>query len=383
MKKSNMFYALGILLVVGACKKENPLPENSLNEISNNSQTIAVEEIVQQDGLLKFENHEHARQAINYFSNMSPDQRLFWSQQNGFHSQQMIFDQLHLDQDRFEEIEYAGLDTAITLEEMRSLGYEPKFCPEIERASREGLVAIYTDDDESIWFDLTLESKGIAHIVDNEGFVIIGGDLYQYTNETLKFMEYNDPSNKERLKSTNVTSEGIRVCESGDRANQNYYVGNIFDQACNCWIWYYNSSTERFRHFVYMNSWYDQFDQFIYSDFTNDELAHKRRFWIWRRRNGYKPLHTLNGDWKFTMTDPTVGTNPFYFFPDPTPGVPGDPTDISVSYGNSNEEIEQMYPFGWTQISWPVSAIVDIFDMHIHGTFWGGCCGYHTHYYYQ
>lgn len=379
--KIRILSLLIISIGIFSCKKEDvqPIQQNRLNVDYSNDEIIIMPQINKIRDVLVFESHEEIGIFINAFAKMSAEQKIEWGLENNFKSQQILLEELTKKQLEFGEKNYPGINPDLSIEELMDLGVHPRLCPEIENYVQKGMIVKTVEEDGSISFDLALEDKGMVHVTNLDGLVIIGDKLYQFKNNLVKYMPFSDVNDFERLKNTNQTSEsqGIYVQSGGDRSPQ-FTVGNIFDQNCNCWIWYYNSSNERFCHYVVIQSNWDSYQNKVYSSYYNFEKAQKKILGVWIKTSGYKPLYYVEGTWSWdlTISGPT--------YPSGSGFSSGLSSPLYQYYGNSNEELEYLYPYGYSNVGvgWSGDE-VEIHNMHIHGTFWGGCCGYHTNYYYN
>ncbi|MFK7785535.1 MAG: hypothetical protein AB8B56_10485 [Crocinitomicaceae bacterium] len=376
-----MFLALMSVLAVSCKKDKIPLSEE---EVELNQETEKV-----RDGMLQFSSKDAFYSEINYLGSLSPAERLSWSESNGLKTQQIIIDDLILAQISFEIDRYAGIDEDISVEELKRIGLEPEWCPEIKKYEASGLIKTKIEEDGSISFDPATDMFETTSVINEEGFVLIGGDLYLYEGDKIKVKKYESDRCKSILASANSTDleRGIHVHHFGTSrvSNEKWrMMGNIFDMNYNGKIWYYPGEKERFEHYIVMYSFEQQSQGanalHYHNFFLTRANAEEKKWGSWQRRDTYEPIRTLTGAWNWNLyayqPPLTIGYTPegdWYFSP-PTH------SPLSVSTPFSNELWRLLYPTGDNYLGTVPDESVNYFDLDIYGTFAGGNSGYSTHY---
>ena len=336
--------------------------------------------------MLHFDNMESLIATNSLLSSMTPENRSKWSNDHGVQTQFVIVEELNKIQTSFENIKYAGLDEDISLEEMEALGLKPEWCPEIKAYERLGFLKTKVEKGGEISFEILNERFNTLAVVNKEGFVLVGKQLFLYKNEQIKIMEYSSEGSKDELLNAHQSNldNSIQVLSFGvsnKALNQREkIIGNIFNQTSNNWIWYYNSSKERFNHYVRMYSheyWtyahvypFD-FSLTMYNSLTTVSTAERKRFGIWKRRNSYLPIRRITGSWAWYLWPLNTQPNPS--------NSPGISSPFNTGTLNTNYKSVTMSPTGIYYYHHSGDYIQPT-NLNVRGSFAGGSSGYSTYY---
>lgn len=372
---------LTIIAFALSCKKESPvIQKKEASTVTVNSTNVNVK-----DEMLHFDNMESLIATNSLLSSMTVEDRRTWCNDHNVPTQLMIVDELNKAQDSFEDIEYAGLDENISLEEMKAIGLKPEWCPEIKEYEDLGVLKTNIEKD-GISFEALNERFNTLAVVNKEGFVLVGKFLYLYKNEQIKIMEYTSNENKDELLNTHESSSdnSIQVISFGvsNKAlnEREKIIGNIFNQTSNNWVWYYNSSSERFNHYVRMYSYeywtyahiYPYtFSLTMYNSFTTLSTAERKRFGIWKRRSSYLPIRKITGSWGWYLWP--LNTQPSF---NNSQGVS---SPFNTGALNTNYKNVTMTPTGIFYYHHSGDYIQPT-NINIRGSFAGGPSGYSTYY---
>jgi hypothetical protein len=235
-------------------------------------------------------------------------------------------------------------------------------------------------------FDNTIQDKGYLYVINERGLVVVGENLFQLTPDEIKLMPYDPQTILVDMQMlcearSEDTERGIQIIDLSERSSS-ITIGDIFNQNSNSWVWYYNSSTERFNHYVFIHSYYISSPEGIYSEYYTTSKAQKKILGVWVKTSGYKPIMTISGTWNWKTTILTYYPNPpTWMFQS------GHTSGYSENFNGSNEIFEFLFPNGNSAAVTPTppnvatGEEVEIYNMTISGSFAGGCCGYNTTYY--
>lgn len=310
------------------------------------------------------------------------EERINWSKTNNIKTHQIIYEEACIEQELYTLSKFPNISPDLTIEQMDSLGIIPKLCDYVEKYCRIGILQKYTEPDGSISFENTIKDKGYLYVINESGLVIVGDKLFQITANSIKSTPYNPLSlsnDSQRLIKAKYDdpSNQIFVLDLTERSASKT-IGDIFNQNSNNWVWYYNSSNERFNHYVFIHSYYISNPEGIYSQYFTSSRAEKKILGVWVKSSGYKPIMYLGGTWNWQVL---IG--PYYPNPNSWMFQTGSTSPYYQNFGSgSNEEFEYLFPTGNTANVTPSAPNiwsgdeVEILDMHIYGSFAGGCCGY-------
>lgn len=383
-KKALFLVITSLIMLLVNCKKEETYLKT--NEHAN----AQSNEIKVVDGMLHFENTKSLIKTNELLRAMSPEQRLEWSRKYNLKTQLIILDELDKAQTAFEDKKYKGLDENITLEAMQNLNFEPEWCPEIKEYESSGMLKTKVEKDGSISFEVLNERHSVLGVVNEQGFVLVGDNIFLYSGEKIKLKKYTSEANKTELLNTQISGNNENDVQIIDFSSaelklneRETIIGNIFNQNSNNWIWYYNSSTERFNHYVRMYSYeywtYSHVYPFTWSNtyfnqFTTVATGEKRRFGIWKRRSNYKPVWRIKGSWDWQMwplnTKPSISAA----------GHSSVSSPFNTGITSLNYKSITMWPTG-IHYHHHSGDYIEYLGLSIRGYFTGGSSGYSTHYY--
>ena len=375
------------IAVVG-CKKENIKPVEKQNTLvySQDQPMIDMPDIQQKDGMLVFETQEEFYNAINKFGSMSAQQRIDWGVQNDFKTQKIIFDEICIAENDFDRQYFEGIDEKATLEELENLNRPIKFSNEYNEYLSKGFINQVVSD-SGYSFNLNVLNPLMSNVLNEWSKCLVNDTLYYYSNnlkcliqkryEGLSDVEYVD-----RITNLDSNEDYLIFNLESDRSNNYFFIDNIWSQYGtdneNDWTWYYNSSDERFRHYVLLNSTVDSWSGVLYVDYRTEAIAEYRGWFKWRVRSKYKPIHSIEGKWDYwygmygngaiwnSLSQSGGLSSPFY----------NHPTNQTNELGNNME------PAGTFNLV-DVNEAIHIENMKVRGVFAGGCCGYSTNYYHN
>jgi len=259
------------------------------------------------NGMLVFQNWEEADQAVADLSKAEWGEVIEFGQSMNFVSQAQIFHEI-VDA---EEAIYINLENkypgANSLAEAKEMGYvNHTHSYQYQSALKKRLLTVEQDDETAHVYDYSVIDPTLVPVLDENGMVAIGKQLWQFTSNQIKFQENWDGSSTVLLSSSKDSNEelGIRVItrENPQLSKLIRYDWTLCGAGgnCNTWIVVQNNN----RRARYSRTGWSEIDDcgdiILYVKFYTNIKAQRRRFGIWHYANSYRPTFTFNGNWSFS-----------------------------------------------------------------------------------
>jgi len=185
---------------------------------------------------------------------------------------------------------------------------QPEVHSEIyENALNNSIVKLLSDGEGGQYFDLNLYDKTTAGVVNMEGFVIVEGQIHQYTSNAIKIILDGDMEKMEKLKSINKTYEDdyivITVYDDIREEISKSVYGHNWTRTAG---WQYPTSRKRVKVWIdghsesYGNAYNSSCTQFLRCTFVVRAEAQKKNFWGNWKYSDYFPSLSFNANWSYT-----------------------------------------------------------------------------------
>jgi len=193
MKNLKLNLCLGLmtallLMVFSACNKENNLitPSSTLEapeflQLSNDFTTSTSVE----QGILVFENLEDYRATLLALNQMTVLEQLLWEEEAGFYSMQRLFNDL------MEEESQKG-----------EVSHSTKYIDALES----GLIR-----EHEFGYDLNIFNPAYAPVLNEQGLVKVGNDIFQFTSSTLKIWKNGNLQELGTILQSSVSTQEIQI----------------------------------------------------------------------------------------------------------------------------------------------------------------------------
>jgi hypothetical protein len=379
-----------LILTTPSCKKETPQPIASSNHSSTASSQIETDiNIDNRDGMLYFNDNNELISTVNFLSNLSHEDRLEWNENHNIRTPQSIKDEALISQSALEESLFQNISPGLSFEELSSLGYSPEFSSILNSEVDKGNLVLREDEYGFFSVEPTLENPVASFICNEEGFYIVNDTIVYTSNEFIALKRYEGIADKELLqRADSELSQGVFFfdLQSEERTTHSFYMDNIWGNhgTISNPTWYYDSSTERFKHFVDFESILGSNIYAMTSYFYTEARAEQRRFWIWQTRNKYNPIDLIDGSWSYFWIKLNWNTSQGqYNWNNLAGGTSGHPFPFQINpTGTTNLIATTLNPTGNYFLSSPYAFDVPVWihSMHIHGYFIGSTGNYHTNY---
>ncbi len=352
-----------------SCDKESI--EDTETKSVDSTFKIKEQRVKVRDGMLEFISFEEFYYAINSFSDMNEEQRIQWGEKYGFETQQIIMDKISIAEDGFDEEYYAGIDENASPNELESLNRPVAFSNLYSQYLDKGFIKQTIEEDGAYSYSLRVNYEPSAFVCNEQGFVIIEGSIYHYTQYGLNSKTYEGPNDIALMSSKQQKS-------SSKMGLNDFYIDNIFSPqgTPGSKTWYYDSPKHRFYHFVWFRS-SELTTHKMQSTFISLSKAERKRWGKWKTRNSYMPISNITGNWNYAW-DYWLGGNTYSYS-----NVFSTCTNSSPVYwgGTSNHRGGYLCPSGEITSPHQIADPMRIYGMHIQGNFNGETDNYQTNYY--
>lgn len=192
MKK--LFLIISVILVVMvSCKKEEAMKPTNTNSITTQNSNEKIN-----NTLLFFKDKSAFNNTLKFIQIKSREEIIAWEKTYNFTSMFEILNQVN-DAENENELKYINGEDV----QEHSLLYFDKI--------KSGVIKEIKYDDGSTSFDYNIFDASVVNLVNEDGLVVIENQLYQYTESSLKSTEYKGASSIELLKSTDVSTDVVKI----------------------------------------------------------------------------------------------------------------------------------------------------------------------------
>lgn len=265
--------------------------------ISTNDNTPRVKV---EDGTLVFSSWEELEKTKEQLNLLSFDELERFCLKNKFTSPRYVFKKVVRAEQaellRFEQ-KYAGIKN---YEEALQLGIsKPAHTADYLEAVGKGLIKVVEDNETESFYTFNLIDPTLNAVLDEEGFVVVEGELWQYTPTSMKYV-VGSTEKKSLLRKSIETNEaeGVFVISPTEvRATTNWDLnGNNGN-----WVTPIEGNSNRRakyerRGFCTING-SCQFEMF--NKFFVNVFAQRQYLFVWAYADSYLPTFTFNGNWSY------------------------------------------------------------------------------------
>ena len=197
-----------------ACQKEQ------LKEIT----TTTHKELYVQNGILVFNSEESFDETIEKVNRMGDSERKIWEENLGFKSFDRFVSEIQDTQIAYQE-KFAHL-TKEELEKGLESGEIDRFSPLTKEYLDKGIIKIVFDENKEEYLDINYPMY--SSLVNIDGFVAVGNEILQYTENKFKLIKSLDFSKLEKLNNIkdNINDETFFV--TGIHGREKVTFGEIF-----------------------------------------------------------------------------------------------------------------------------------------------------------
>ena len=191
MKKLNYLMVAVILLLFAACEKTELVKEQPETKIKE--QAISV-----QHGMLVFDSQETFDATVEKLEIMTLDERKAWEEELGFKSYQRLIHEI-IEAEIVLNDKYESLSEVEQKKLLRTSEYE-RYSQLTLKYMEKGLVRTVVNEngEEHMEFPTII----FPNVLNEDGMVTIGNNIYQYTEGQFKYLKSRDFSKIENLKIT-------------------------------------------------------------------------------------------------------------------------------------------------------------------------------------
>jgi hypothetical protein len=295
-----------------ACKKEN---QKNLN--TGIKEQPFTENVKSENGILIFENEAHLLNELEVLSELTFEEKLEFENKLNFRSLNTIKQLINNAEIKHQEEFYQGIDPNLRIEEYESMGlYYDNTAIFKENLDKEVIEIIYEKDGSSS-FELTVKSPGFDCVLNENGEVIVGENVFKFHTFFLTITNRNN----------NQILNIINMAQASEKMVSNWSQGGT---------WMYDGSTKRYNYRVYgtcITSSNETPGGTIQSSFYVQALGQYKKFGTWAARSSYLPVCSFSGNWTASYTAQQCFTCP----------IETNPISL-IDYDNQS-------PFSWSSTS--------------------------------
>lgn len=304
---------------------------------------LSINDVKSEDGILIFDSWEHLNNVNTVLMNEGYEAELALGQKHGFTSQNVILQEVMLAEERIEE-EYIMANNG---------NYEGLRIPKSQAykdALNNDLLIVQEDSDTAHSYYLSVLDPTISRLINKEGFVMVGTELWQHTDTQIKFCKDCTVKNKERLARATITNDDETIVT---------FTVNLNSRSENNWSSPYPNYTPtgNNKQARYIRVGFSQRSDncqtcFIICNYYLRNQAQQKKWGKWKFRNSYIPRFRWNGTWNGhgSIWDVSVGWsyNQFISGLGVQFGVTNTPMTNRYYNGNNNTEVK-LHPHrsGW------------------------------------
>jgi len=290
-----LLWSFSIVLLITSCSKEVQVANE---QFTQEQSTLDMKSISISQGVLKFNSRADFKNTLKALNGKSVNFVLDWNKSLGFRSQEAIFQEIIEAENIVRDKQAAGLDPDITLKEFLDAGLTWDHSPIYIEYINKGLIIEMTDHDGCKWFKHNVLNPTYMPLLNEEGFVVLGDTLYQFTKDKVKYSPGGSLSKIPKLADANETDQ-----------DQNIYVVTVKDRqkATVDWGkstgWKYDPSNNKKRvmaEVVGLSPYISYPVLGITVTYYKEITAHKKVLFWWNIRNDYKPIEWTQGSWYWT-----------------------------------------------------------------------------------
>jgi len=289
-----------ILLVFNSCDKEDTI--NYTPDVGNE----LVLEVFQptykveiQSGMLSFESKlafDVTKLEIVSANRKSVD---LWEQSLNIKTPANIFNKVILAEDSISNY-YENLPE----NEQKYWRKQPEVHSEIyQQALASKIIQLLPDGEGGEYFDLNLYDKTAASVINLDGFVIVEGQIHQYTTDAIKIITDGDVYKIEQIKKINETckKDNMVVTVFNENRLKSVY-GHTWTQNSG---WVYPENRKRVRVWIdghsetYGDPYYDDCTQYLNCTYVVRAEAQKKNFWGNWKYSDYFPYLSFSATWTY------------------------------------------------------------------------------------
>jgi hypothetical protein len=291
-----------ILLVFNSCDKEDTI--NYTPDVGNElvlevfQPTYKVEV---QNGMLSFESKlafDVTKLEIVSANRKSVD---LWEQRLNIKTPANIFNKVILAEDSISKY-YENLPE----NEQKYWRMQPEVHSVIyQQALASKIIQLLPDGEGGEYFDLNLYDKTAASVINLDGFVIVEGQIHQYTTDAIKIITDGDVNKIEELKKINETckKDNMVVTVFNENRLKSVY-GHTWTQISG---WQNPENRKRVRVWIdghsetYGDPYYDDCTQYLNCTYVVRAEAQKKNFWGNWKYSDYMPSFSFNATWGYSF----------------------------------------------------------------------------------
>jgi hypothetical protein len=307
-----------------------------VNEVQNAKPIeLSIEDVKSEDGILIFDSWEHLNRVNQELSEKGYEAELTFGRKHNFKSQNVILKEVMFEEEKIEE-EYVMANNG-NFEGLRI----PK-SQAYEDALNKGLLIVQEDSDTAHSYYLSVLDPTISRLINEDGFVMVGTELWEHNDKQIKFCTNCEIKDKERLARTTITNDDetiITFTINQSSRQYNSWKGNLADR------WVYPSSNKRVQYLRF--GWSEKNDNcqtcFIACKYYLNNQAQEKKWGNWKFRNSYEPRFRWNGTWSGHgyVWDVSIGASYYHSISSlgVEIGVANTPMTNRLYNGNNNTEV--------------------------------------------
>lgn len=208
-------------------------------------------------------------------------------------------------------------------DEQSSWKEQPEVHSEIyQKALSEQIIQLVPDGEGGKYFDLNLYDKTAASVVNLDGFVIVEGQIHQYTKNAIKLITDGDIGKIEKLKRINATyqDDNILVAIFDDKTHVDNQLKSTSFLTDNNWTktanWQSVDAKRRVKiwidgHSEMYGAYATDFcSQYVNCTFVVRAEAQHKNFWGNWKYDSYMPSLSFNAEWDYQYYDYSCDNSP-------------------------------------------------------------------------
>jgi hypothetical protein len=341
----NLWITASILLsvlVFFSCEKETMVEPTK--EVTTTTPTqLSINDVKSEDGILIFDSWEHLNEVNTVLRDKGYEAELQFGEKHNFTSQNVILQEVMLAEERIEE-EYITANNG---------NYEGLRIPKSQAyqdALQKGLLNVEEDSDTAHTYYLSVLNPTISRLMNEEGFVMVGTELWQHTNTQIKFCKDCTIKDKELLARATITNDDETIVTF--TKNRNSRLINDWSNYQPAWQEFgYKRGRNRKRARYNRIGWSEKSDNcqtcFINCTYYLNNQAQTYEWGKWKFRNSYMPRFKWDGTWGGYgyIWDVSVGSS--YFIPISALGIQVGVTNTPMTnrlYNGNNNTAVTLHP---------------------------------------
>ena len=206
-KQGGYFLILSIGLIINACQKEElkPLKEN---DVQKPNEQLGLKQVKLEHGMLIFLSEEHFQNVKKKLDLLTEKELNDWEKNLGFKSMYRIYSNI-MDAEELLADKYDAL-TSKEVEELEKSGMIYEYSDLAKLYLKKGFIKVVKYEDmESL--QLKCFASYNAKVLNEEGLVQIGTEIWQFNENNIKVMKDADFSKLDFLKAANEDENGIYI----------------------------------------------------------------------------------------------------------------------------------------------------------------------------